>query len=91
MQVLSQGSDLDPAQLYMTVFRPAAIEKLDKRMSNINIPVITKKATDQNPTAYYFGCIRQVHERLLPSAPSPSRLPSHVLTIGSKPFSSLSL
>lgn len=61
-QVMRRGaSDECTHQLYTVVFRLAAIEKkLDKRMPNIIIPAIMKKATDQNPTAYYFGCIRQV-------------------------------
>ena len=42
------------------VFRPAALDKLDKDMVNVNIPAIPSKAEDQNPTAYYFGMIRQV-------------------------------
>ena len=42
------------------VFRPAALDKLDKDMVNIRIPAIPTKADDQQPTAYYFGMIRQV-------------------------------
>lgn len=59
-QVLRKGAAGGRAQLYTVVFRPAAIEKLDRNMANINIPAITKKASDQNPQSYYFGCIRQV-------------------------------
>ena len=56
----------------MIVFRPAAIEKLDRKMANINIPAITKKASDQNPAAYYFGCIRQVRPLFgMPRSSSP--------------------
>lgn len=46
--------------LFTIVFRPAAVEKLDRNMVNINIPRIPKKASDQNPTAYYFACMRSV-------------------------------
>ena len=45
---------------FTIVFRPAALDRLDKDMVNINIPAIPDKAEDQNPTAYYFGMIRQV-------------------------------
>ena len=46
--------------MFTVVFRPAALDKLDKDMVNVSIPAIPQKAEDQNPTAYYFGMIRQV-------------------------------
>ena len=48
------------------VFRPAALDKLDKDMTNVNIPAIPNRAEDQNPTTYYFGMIRQVCMSALP-------------------------
>lgn len=59
IQVVRRGSPRGAA-LYMIVFRPAASDKLDKGMVNISIPAITTRATDQNPTAFYFGCIHKV-------------------------------
>ncbi len=45
--------------VFTVVFRPAALDKLDGDMVNVNIPAIPDKAEDQNPTVYYFGKIRQ--------------------------------
>ena len=45
--------------MFTVVFRPAALDKLDRDMVSVNIPAIPNKAEDLNPTAYYFGKIRQ--------------------------------
>ena len=45
--------------VFTVVFRPAALDKLDRDMVSVNIPAIPDKAEDQNPTVYYFGKIRQ--------------------------------
>ena len=50
--------------VFTVVFRPAALDKLDGNMVNVNIPAIPDRAEDQNPTAFYFGKIRQVLVRI---------------------------
>ena len=49
--------------MFTIVFRPAALDKIDADMVTVNIPGIPDRAEDQNPTAYYFGKIRQVRTR----------------------------
>ena len=47
-------------QLFTVAFRRAAGGKLGENAADICIPSLTTKATDQDPSAYYFGSITEV-------------------------------
>ena len=57
--------------VFTIVFRPAALDKIDADMVTVHIPGIPDRAEDQNPTAYYFGKIRQVRACVREGLPGP--------------------